>query len=267
MTDMSSLLPDFNDGESHREFIKSEFEPILAGKSEPKIWQSLLPETKSEINLPDLSGFPSAELITPELPSLEEEPAEPSFDTMNALDDAFSISDALDLSVEQSVTEIPEIAELPSDPTILVAEHEAQISDLTSQFEDQILDLKQSHREQMVSRLEECQTQIVEQLNAQLETAVAMALSPIANKLMSEKAVANLVAEIGSLVDRDALEPMQLCGPVDLIEHAKSLLNDDNPSLKFVESDTVDLTLNLRDGVISTRLESWSENLKGVHDG
>jgi len=69
MKNMSSLLPDFGDGEAPREFIRGDFEPLFVTKNEPENWHALLPETKSEINLPDLSGFPSANLSAPELPN------------------------------------------------------------------------------------------------------------------------------------------------------------------------------------------------------
>jgi len=144
--------------------------------------------------------------------------------------------------------------------TIDLAEHEAIIEDLNKHHADMIEEVKQSQVADLVEKADGLRSSLLSELSQSLEESVGRALAPLAQRLLQQEALDQLVSELSDIIKAGAVEQLSLHGPRTMIEDLAAKFEGLHVSLVACEQG-YDLTAQVNHAAVATKLDDWSERL------
>lgn len=195
-----------------------------------------------------------------------------------ALDDAGVVQSSFpefDLGHDDSFA-MPAPVDVDEEKRISYAEgHEAATATLTEQFEAEKRALLESHAAEIAefqaryhtemagfvaARLQENHDLVVTNLDEQISAILA----PVMTEALAQKAVAGLAEIIRpSLKDGEAAT-LTIKGPKALYDRLIEVLGGDDKAFRFVENSDVDLSVEMDNSVLVTRLSAWASSVRKV---
>lgn len=115
-----------------------------------------------------------------------------------------------------------------------------------------------------VGRLEAMLRDTVEQVADRVCGEVAPVLAPILQEAIASKAIHELARTVKDALLAEKAATITVRGPLSLFEKFKAALGDDAPDLQHKEAEDLDLSVELNDAVLVTRLSAWAGSLKKV---
>ncbi|MGG7516278.1 hypothetical protein ACQ3G6_00140 [Allorhizobium undicola] len=185
-----------------------------------------------------------------------------------------------DLSFEDDAP----LLELPQpDPVDIEAEraqahaegYEAATRELSHKHAGEMLALEEAHQQAMRELMEK-QTELlssnlatgleklVSALAASIGEQAVTAIAPFLSDLLREKAVADLAALIQMAINEGEAGLITVHGPVRLFDLLKAKMPDHLEMLRHVEADDLDLSVDVNDSALVTRISAWTASLKKV---
>ena len=177
------------------------------------------------------------------------------------------------------IASFPAVLEEPVDIEAERAEayakgHEAASEELQRQWAEEREQLLATHATELLALREELEVQAAAAIETRLReiagataeavgSQTARMLAPLLDEALAGKAV----AELAELVRAAALEgevgTLTVRGPAGLYEKLKSALGEAIP-LRHVEAPDLDITLDIGETVLVTRMSAWASSLKKV---
>ncbi|MFS8147829.1 hypothetical protein ATY78_00795 [Rhizobium sp. R635] len=174
--------------------------------------------------------------------------------------------------------------EMPSEPAIDVeaerreayAEgHAAATAELTEKYELEARALAEVHARELeelklryeveaaaviASRIRDIAEEVAELVSA----GAAAAIAPVMTEALAAKAAENLAALLRDAILEGAAGPIVVRGPVRLFDRLKTELGDHAGAVRHIETDDIDLAVEIGESVIVTRMSAWAASLKKV---
>ena len=174
--------------------------------------------------------------------------------------------------------------EMPSEPVVDVeaerreayAEgHAAATAELTEKYELEARALAEVHARELeelklryeveaaaviASRIRDIAEEVAELVSA----GAAAAIAPVMTDALAVKAAENLAALLRDAIFEGAAGPIVVRGPARLFDRLKAELGEHATAVRHVETDDIDLAVEIGESVIVTRMSAWAASLKKV---
>jgi len=99
---------------------------------------------------------------------------------------------------------------------------------------------------------------------AAISEQTAQVIAPVLSQALAEKAIADMVEMIRAAVLEGEATQLTVRGPATLFELLKTELGDDAPALRHVATADLDLSVDIDETVLVTRLSAWAASLQKV---
>lgn len=153
--------------------------------------------------------------------------------------------------------------------------YEAATAELTARYTAERVDVEAAHAEEL-KRIEEDRdvkwaetiARSLKRLAADLSTAVcdevAKGIAPFLEEEIAEKAVAELATNVQAAILAGSAGTIVVKGPVALFDKLKAALPEAGETLRHVQADDLDLSVEIGDAVLVTRISAWTASLRKV---
>lgn len=174
---------------------------------------------------------------------------------------ALNAPDPIDLEAErrEAYAEGHEAAE-----RALREHYDGEAQALEARHRDQVAALHQAHQEATAQLIAEGLRRIATELAVSIADQSVAALAPLISRDIAENAVKDLAHLIEHAVLAGDAGAITVKGPLDLFEILKAQLPECADRLVHVEADDLDLTVDLADTVLVTRISAFAASLKKV---
>ena len=197
---------------------------------------------------------------------------QPAATVTHAMD--FAEADLLD-------TEFPALSQ--PDPVDVEAErreayaegHEAATRELQSQFQaehqaqaaahaEAIAELREKHRAEIAQTLSDGLRTISAEIAIAVSEQAAIAMAPLFSEEVAGKAIKELATMMQAAILEGNAGAIVVTGHADLFERLKAELPESEGLLRFVEADDLDLSVDIGETVLVTRISAWTASLRKV---
>ena len=152
---------------------------------------------------------------------------------------------------------------------------EATTSELTARFEAEKAELLSAHAEAMGKLVRDLDKKFAaslatgfEKLSAQLaehvSAQVAEALAPFLTDEIKQSAIRELSEQIEAVISGGEVGKIVVTGPQQLFEQLAELVPDHDEKLQHVPADDLDLSVELGDQILVSRVSAWTASLRKV---
>lgn len=135
----------------------------------------------------------------------------------------------------------------------LVDAHQAEIAALKAKYES---DLAHKLATSLAAMAAETAREIADQ--------TAAILAPLLDEAIAAKAVDDLAGLVRAAVLEGEVQAVTVRGPAAMFEELRALLGENAGVVRHIETADVDLTVELGEASLVTRLSAWSASLKKV---
>ena len=174
--------------------------------------------------------------------------------------------------------------ETPSEPPVdIEAErreayaqgHAAATADLTEKYESEARALAEAHAralEELKIRYEVEAAAVIasrvldiaEEVAQLVSAGAATAIAPVMTEALAAKAAESLAALLRDAILEGAAGAIVVRGPTRLFDILKAELGEHAGAVRHVETDDIDLAVEIGESVIVTRMSAWAASLKKV---
>ncbi|MBP1885955.1 hypothetical protein [Sinorhizobium mexicanum] len=146
----------------------------------------------------------------------------------------------------------------------LVFEHEREIAELKARHAEEMEALTLRLEEEVAGRLASKITEMTERLALGLGDQTARVLAPVMEEALLKRAIEDLAHMV-----RQGLAAGEGCvitvkGPLTLFEALKRHMPDDAALFRHIETNDIDLAVEMGDAVLVTRMAAWSDTVRKV---
>ena len=146
----------------------------------------------------------------------------------------------------------------------LVFEHERQIADLQAAHAAELAALTQRLEAETANRLAERFADMADSLVAALGDQTARVLAPVMEDALLQRAVADMAQMIKQGLVAGEGCTLVVKGPTQLFEALKRQLGEDMPLFRHVETDDIDLAVEMDGTILVTRMAAWADTVRKV---
>lgn len=153
--------------------------------------------------------------------------------------------------------------------------YEAAESEARARYQNEIADLEAAHAQQLGELREQFEAQSTAAIAAGLQNMArelagvvadqaALALAPLLSDLVAGKAVKDLAQLIEMAILSGDAGTIVVRGPLNLFEKLRDELPESADLLRHVEADDLDLSAEIGETLLVTRISAWTASLKKV---
>lgn len=147
---------------------------------------------------------------------------------------------------------------------MLSATHQAELEAERSRHLEEINEMRTRFEQDFSTTLAARFDQLTTELSESIGEQVARIVAPFLERSLSEQMIEQLAAAISQvLADQDGVR-VAVSGSPSMFEALKTALGDRAAQLDYTEADSFDLTVQLEDTVLSTRLSQWADTLREI---
>ncbi|KRD64470.1 hypothetical protein IB265_02970 [Ensifer sp. ENS10] len=146
----------------------------------------------------------------------------------------------------------------------LVFEHERQIADLQAAHAAELAALTQRFEAETANRLAERFADMADSLVVALGDQTARVLAPVMEDALLQRAVADMAQMIKQGLVAGEGCTLVVKGPTQLFEALKRQLGEDMPLFRHVETDDIDLAVEMDGTILVTRMAAWADTVRKV---
>ncbi len=125
--------------------------------------------------------------------------------------------------------------------------------------------LRQRHENDLIASVQEKMSGMALLLAEAISNQTSVALAPLLEKALVSKAVADLAVLVRAAIVEGDIAVVTVHGPASLHEQLTEALDDGTrSSIRHVEAPDLDITVDLGEAALVTRMSAWSARLKEV---
>ncbi|PST26128.1 hypothetical protein C7U60_03580 [Mesorhizobium plurifarium] len=145
----------------------------------------------------------------------------------------------------------------------LSLEHRKAIADLEVRHAEEIASLTRRLEEQAAGRIAAGFGEMADRLALALGDQTARVLAPVMDEALAKRAVENLAGMVRHGLAAGEGLTITVRGPLALFEALKALLPE-TTAFRHAESGDVDLTVEMGEAILVTRMAAWSDTVRKV---
>jgi flagellar biosynthesis/type III secretory pathway protein FliH len=203
-----------------------------------------------------LKDFGAAPVAMPVMPSFDDEEQDSPFSF-----DAMPSEPPVDLEAERAAAHAEGFEQGRADVQALWDEERAATA---ARHAEEIATLRRSLEEQAAARIETGFRSTVDTLAVCLSDQVAQVLAPVLSEVLAEKAIGDLAQMIRTALAASPAATLTVHGPLSLFDLLQQALGEEAPQLRHVETPDLDLSVDIDEAVLVTRMSAWAASLKKV---
>ncbi|MCO5733028.1 hypothetical protein [Rhizobium sp. SSA_523] len=115
-----------------------------------------------------------------------------------------------------------------------------------------------------VTRLETRLRESVDQVADQVCAELAPLLAPVLEEALAKRAVKQLAAAVKQALMAEKAAQITVRGPQSLFKQLQDAMGEDAGDLRHIESADLDLSVDINEAVLVTRLSAWAGSVKKV---
>lgn len=142
--------------------------------------------------------------------------------------------------------------------------HETEIEAMAEAHRGEIDALKQKHEAELAALMAVKFREIAAEVARAVSDGAAAAIAPV----LSESVVQASIASLARLLEEAILEgtagPITVKGPAALFERLQNEIGSGSGLLRHVEADDLDLSVDVGEAALVTRISAWTASLKKV---
>lgn len=146
----------------------------------------------------------------------------------------------------------------------LAFEHGNQIADLQAAHAAEIEALTRRFEEEAANRIVGRFQDMTDALAVSLGDQVARVLAPVMGEALVQHAVTDMAQMIRQGIVAGEGCTITIKGPLALFEALKSSLGEDMPAFRHVETDDIDLAIEMDETILVTRMAAWADTVRKV---
>ncbi len=135
----------------------------------------------------------------------------------------------------------------------MIESHRAELAALQARFEGEI-----------AQNAATCLQEFAVLAAQTIADQAACVLAPLVEETLAAKAVADLAEQVREAVLKGEAEMITVRGPLAMFEQLRTRLGDEATVIRHVEASDIDLTVQIGDASLVTRMSAWSASLKKV---
>jgi flagellar biosynthesis/type III secretory pathway protein FliH len=141
---------------------------------------------------------------------------------------------------------------------------ETERAELQRQHAEEMAALRRSLESEALLRIEAGYAAAAERIAATVSDRVAEVLAPVMQDALATKATQKLAAMIRSVMQDGSVGQLTVKAPAALFETLKKALGDTAPDLRHIETTDLDISVDIDEAVLVTRMSAWAGSLKKV---
>ncbi|MCZ4090301.1 hypothetical protein [Sinorhizobium psoraleae] len=146
----------------------------------------------------------------------------------------------------------------------LVFEHEKEIAELKARHAEQMEALTLRLEEEVAAILAAKIAEMTDRLALALGDQTARVLAPVMEEALLKRAIEDLARMVREGVAAGEGCVITVRGPLSLFEALKRHLPDDATLFRHIETNDIDLAVEMGDAVLVTRMAAWSDTVRKV---
>lgn len=144
------------------------------------------------------------------------------------------------------------------------AKWQAERARLVAEHEAALIELREEMERQTAERLSETLARIREETSIVLESAVSNVLAPVMEEAVAQAMVQELAEQVRAALVAEDVTRLTVHGSLNLFEKFTEALGTDVPEMRHIETPDLDLSVDINEAVLVTRLSAWAGSLKKV---
>ncbi|WP_137132520.1 hypothetical protein [Rhizobium sp. FY34] len=144
------------------------------------------------------------------------------------------------------------------------AQWEEDRQKLEARHAEALADLRQRLEQDAGRRIEEGLRAAVDTISAAVADQAALVLAPVMEEVLAERAVRDMAEMIKETLSEHKAACLTVRGPVALFDILKEALGPEAPELRHVETPDLDISVDIDEAVLVTRMSAWAGSLKKV---
>lgn len=146
----------------------------------------------------------------------------------------------------------------------LILEHEREVAELKARHAEEVEALMQRLEEEVAGRLASRFAEMTERLALVLGDQTARVLAPVMEEALLKRAIEDLAQMVRQGLGAGEGCVITVKGPLTLFEALKRHVPDDTMSVRHIETNDIDLAVEIGDAVLVTRMAAWSDTVRKV---
>ncbi|THK38028.1 hypothetical protein EHS39_11045 [Ensifer sp. MPMI2T] len=146
----------------------------------------------------------------------------------------------------------------------LVFEHEREIAELKARHTEEMEALTLRLEEEVAGRLASKVAEMTERLALGLGDQTARVLAPVMEEALLKRAIEDLAQMVRQGLGSGEGCAITVKGSLSLFEALKRHLSDDTMLFRHIETNDIDLAVEMGDAVLVTRMAAWSDTVRKV---
>lgn len=147
---------------------------------------------------------------------------------------------------------------------LAAAAHEAEREQLEAEHARALAALREQLEGEAVIHLDNQIRSMRDALAMTLEDLTAAALAPVLQAALAAKAAEDLADMVRDILTSEGVTRLTVKGPIALFEKFRDALGAEAPELRHIENDDLDLSVDIDESVLVTRLSAWAGSVKKV---
>ncbi|MCA1441194.1 hypothetical protein I6F07_13420 [Ensifer sp. IC4062] len=146
----------------------------------------------------------------------------------------------------------------------LIFEHERAIAELKARHAEEMEALTRRLEEEVAGRLASKIAEMTERLALGLGDQTARVLAPVMEEALLKRAIEDLAQMVRQGLGSGEGCVITVKGPLALFEALKRHLPDQTTLFRHIETNDIDLAVEMGDAVLVTRMAAWSDTIRKV---
>lgn len=146
----------------------------------------------------------------------------------------------------------------------LIEAHARESEAMETAHREAMAALEERYNQMLSQAIQAGLTKIASALAASVGEQAVAALAPVVSDLLTEKAVVDLAALIRSAILEGEAGHVTVRGPRRLFDILQGLLPEQQALLRHIETEDLDLSVDIEETALVTRISAWTASLKKV---
>lgn len=142
--------------------------------------------------------------------------------------------------------------------------HEERLAELRAIHAQELAELREQYARETAMAIASGLRVMAEELSAAVADQTAQVLAPLVSELVSAKAVKDLAQLIDNAVLSGAAGTIVVRGPAALFDSLREQLPESVTDIRHVEAEDLDLSVEIGETVLVTRVSAWTASLRKV---
>lgn len=142
--------------------------------------------------------------------------------------------------------------------------HEEELTAITQAHASDLEQMAAVHEDEVVAMIHRRFQEMTQTLSQSLAEQTLQVLLPVFDEELCRRAVATLAASVHEALQEAGTSAVVVRGPINLYERLKPMFDADGVESRLIETNSIDISVEINETVLVTRLAAWAQSLAEV---